>query len=45
MVVAREILREIEGVGFADFDDKDVVRHELVARIVRASDRYERKPE
>jgi phosphate starvation-inducible protein PhoH and related proteins len=45
MVVAREILREIEGVGFVDFDDKDVVRHELVARIVRAYDRYERKPE
>ncbi|HEX6061575.1 MAG TPA: PhoH family protein, partial [Candidatus Limnocylindria bacterium] len=45
MVMAREILRDIEGVGFVDFDDKDVVRHELVARIVRAYDRYERKPE
>ncbi len=45
MVAAREILREIEGVGFVDFDDKDVVRHELVARIVRAYDRYERHPE
>jgi phosphate starvation-inducible PhoH-like protein len=45
MVMAREILRDVEGVGFVDFDDKDVVRHELVARIVRAYDRYERKPE
>jgi phosphate starvation-inducible PhoH-like protein len=45
MVMAREILRDIEGVGFVDFDDRDVVRHELVARIVRAYDRYERKPE
>jgi phosphate starvation-inducible PhoH-like protein len=45
LVVAREVLRDVEGVGFVDFDDKDVVRHELVARIVRAYDRYERKPE
>jgi phosphate starvation-inducible PhoH-like protein len=45
LVVAREILREVEGLAFVDFDDKDVVRHELVARIVRAYDRYERPPE
>ncbi|MHB8630843.1 MAG: PhoH family protein [Candidatus Limnocylindria bacterium] len=45
LVVAREILREVEGIAFVDFDDKDVVRHELVARIVRAYDRYERPPE
>jgi len=45
LVMAREILREVEGIGFVDFDDKDVVRHELVARIVRAYDRYERSPE
>jgi len=45
LVTAREILRDVEGIGFVDFDDKDVVRHELVARIVRAYDRYERSPE
>jgi phosphate starvation-inducible PhoH-like protein len=45
LVVAREILRDVEGIGFVDFDDKDVVRHELVQRIVRAYDRYERSPE
>jgi phosphate starvation-inducible protein PhoH and related proteins len=45
MVVAREALRDIEGISFVDFDERDVVRHELVARIVRAYDRYERKPE
>ncbi len=45
LVVAREILREVEGLSFVDFDDKDVVRHELVARIVRAYDRHERSPE
>ena len=45
MVAAREILRDVEGIGFVDFDDKDVVRHELVARIVRAYDRFERSSE
>jgi phosphate starvation-inducible PhoH-like protein len=45
MVVAREALRGVDGISFVDFEDKDVVRHELVARIVRAYDRYERKPE
>ena len=44
-VMAREILKDVDGIGFVDFDDKDVVRHELVARIVRAYDRYERSPE
>jgi phosphate starvation-inducible PhoH-like protein len=45
LVMAREILREVEGIAFVDFDDTDVVRHELVARIVRAYDRYERSSE
>ncbi len=43
LVVAREILRDVEGIAFVDFDERDVVRHELVARIVRAYDRYEKK--
>ena len=42
LVVAREILRGVEGIAFVDFDEKDVVRHELVARIVRAYDRHEK---
>ncbi len=45
LVVAREILKGVEGIGFVDFDEKDVVRHELVARIVRAYDRFERQGE
>ncbi len=45
LVVAREVLRGVEGVAFVDFDEKDVVRHELVARIVRAYDRFERQTE
>ena len=42
LVVAREILRDVEGIAFVDFDERDVVRHELVARIVRAYDRFEK---
>jgi len=45
MVVAREALSGVDGISFVDFAERDVVRHELVARIVRAYDRYERKPE
>ena len=45
LVVAREVLQGVEGIGFVDFDERDVVRHELVARIVRAYDRHERSAE
>ena len=44
LVVAREILRGVEGIAFVDFDERDVVRHELVARIVHAYDRFEKEP-
>ena len=43
LVVARDILRGVEGIGWVDFDDRDVIRHELVARIVRAYDRHEKE--
>ncbi len=33
---AIEILRDVEGVAIVEFKDSDVVRHPLVARIVRA---------
>ncbi len=42
LVLARDILRGVEGIAFVDFDERDVVRHELVARIVRAYDRFEK---
>lgn len=34
--VAEKILRGIEGIGFVQFDEGDVVRHPLVASIIRA---------
>lgn len=37
---AVEVLKGVEGISFVAFEDKDVVRHVLVQRIVRAYDRY-----
>jgi phosphate starvation-inducible PhoH-like protein len=42
LAMARQILKDVPGIGFTDFDERDVVRHELVARIVRAYDRHEK---
>ena len=38
---AAEVLRGVEGIAFVAFNEKDVVRHALVQRIVRAYDRYD----
>ena len=37
---AVEVLTGVEGIAFVSFNDKDVVRHQLVQRIVKAYDRY-----
>jgi phosphate starvation-inducible PhoH-like protein len=37
---AAEILRGVEGISFVQFDERDVVRHTLVQRIVRAYEKY-----
>ncbi len=37
---AAEVLRGVEGIGFVYFDEKDVVRHPLVQRIVKAYERH-----
>ncbi len=39
---AIEILDGMDGVSFVNFTDRDVVRHDLVTRIVRAYDKAER---
>ena len=36
MLEARQILRDIEGIRFCEFTDRDVVRHPLVQEVVRA---------
>jgi phosphate starvation-inducible protein PhoH and related proteins len=37
---AAEVLRGVEGISFVQFDERDVVRHTLVQRIVKAYERY-----
>src|SRR5216683_983584 len=37
---ATEVLRGVEGISFVHFDERDVVRHSLVQRIVKAYERY-----
>ncbi len=41
LLPAIELLREIRGIGVVEFDRRDIVRHELVKRIVQAFDRTE----
>jgi phosphate starvation-inducible protein PhoH and related proteins len=41
LVEAIEVLRGIDGISFVEFDDKDVVRHPLVQRIVKAYERFQ----
>jgi len=38
LVEAIDILRDVEGIGFIEFTEKDVVRHPLVQSIIRAYD-------
>lgn len=38
--LVRNILRDIKGISFLEFTEKDVVRHPLVQRIVKAYDTY-----
>jgi phosphate starvation-inducible PhoH-like protein len=36
LVEAAQALRDVEGIGFCRFDEVDVIRHELVAKIIKA---------
>lgn len=36
LINANKLLQNIEGIGFVYFDEKDVVRHKLVAKIIKA---------
>jgi phosphate starvation-inducible PhoH-like protein len=38
---AMDVLRGIDEIKFVTFDEKDVVRHSLVQKIIRAYDRYQ----
>lgn len=45
LVQATKILKNIQGIGSIQLTDKDVVRHELVQRIIRAYEKFEKKEE
>jgi phosphate starvation-inducible PhoH-like protein len=40
LVEAMKVVGDIEGISFTYFDERDVVRHKLIAQIVKAYDRY-----
>jgi phosphate starvation-inducible PhoH-like protein len=44
LIEARTILEGVPGISFVYFDDRDVVRHQLVSAIVRAYDARDAVP-
>ena len=44
LIEALKVVKDIEGIGFVYFDDKDVVRHKLVQQIVRAYEAHTAAP-
>jgi phosphate starvation-inducible PhoH-like protein len=40
LLEAVDVLLAVEGISFIYFNEKDVVRHDLVQRIIRAYERY-----
>ncbi len=43
LIEAEKILRDIEGITFIYFSERDVVRHKLVQEIIKAYERYEKR--
>ena len=43
LVEAREVLKDVRGIAFTEFQNDDVVRHPLVARIIDAYDSFHGK--
>jgi len=42
LLEAIAVLKGVEGIGFCHFEDGDVVRHQLVQRVIRAYDSFNR---
>ena len=40
LIEARQVLKSVQGIKFIQFTEKDVVRHRLVQKIVRAYEDY-----
>ena len=43
LVEAEKVLKKVKGIEFCYLKDVDVIRHELVKRIINAYDRYQKK--
>jgi len=43
LVLVRNILKDVEGVKFVEFSEKDVIRHPLVQKIIKAYEKYEER--
>jgi len=43
LVEAREVLKDVRGIAFTEFQNDDVVRHPLVARIIDAYDAWSQR--
>ena len=43
LIEARGVLRDIQGISFVTFNDRDVVRHQLVQEIVRAYEKHSKR--
>ena len=43
LIHAEKVLKKVEGIDFCYLRDVDVIRHELVKRIIKAYDYYEKK--
>lgn len=43
LVIAADVLKSVSGVSITVLNEKDVVRHELVQRIIKAYEKYEQK--
>ncbi len=42
LAIANRVLKDIEGIGLFEFSERDVVRHGLVRKIIKAYDKYEK---
>ena len=43
LIEARRVLKSVKGIKFIQFTERDVVRHRLVQKIVRAYDQYDQQ--
>ena len=43
LIEALHILKDVEGIAFVEFNQKDIVRHKLVTRIVQAYETYDKQ--